>query len=51
MNNLSRQSMYKKYRENIKEQTENEEKTSKQKMLENLAKKAGVKQKRDEEER
>lgn len=51
MNNPSRQSMYKKYRENVKEQIKDEEKTSKQKMLENLAKKAGVKQKQDEEER
>ena len=37
--------------ENVKEQIKDEEKTSKQKMLENLAKKAGVKQKQDEEER
>lgn len=50
MNNPSRQSMYGKYRENVKEQIKDEEKTSKQKMLENLAKKAGVKQKQDEEE-
>ena len=35
----------------ILKQIKDEEKTSKQKMLENLAKKAGVKQKQDEEER
>ena len=33
MNNPSRQSMYGKYRENVKEQIKDEEKTSKQKML------------------
>ena len=43
--------MYGKYRENVKEQIKDEEKISKQKMLENIAKKAGVKQKQDEEER
>lgn len=50
MNNPSRGEMYKKYRENIKEQIENEEKTSKGKTLEQLAKRAGIKKKEEEEE-